>query len=149
MVICNFFLIFCHLAPASVSLTEALIDYMSTEVTWTEQQNINEFSKLNSRLNGHEDALASIKTEMELVDDVSLELELVDEDEEIPYRIGDALVYLKQQEVMERLEKRKEGLEERLKKRESQIDDEATRMDGLKKSLYAKFGRENINLERD
>lgn len=93
--------------------------------------------------------MSMLKTELELVDDVSLELELVDEDEEVPYRIGDALVYLKQQEVMERLEKRKEDLEDRLKKREAQIEAEAERMDSLKTSLYAKFGRENINLERD
>lgn len=51
------------------------------EVQWEDQKRINTFSKLNSKLEEYEEQLKGFKTEKEYLDDVSMEMELVDEDE--------------------------------------------------------------------
>lgn len=51
------------------------------EVQWEDQKRINTFSKLNSKLEEYEEQLKALKTEKEYYDDVSMEMELVDEDE--------------------------------------------------------------------
>lgn len=119
-----------------------------SEVAWEDQKKINEFSKLNTQLSQHEQALKNLAQDKELIDDVSLELELVDEDELVPYKIGDALVSLPQKEVMERLEREQEELDEKISKRQAEADACSERMTELKSQLYAKFGK-SINLERD
>lgn len=94
-----------------------------------------------------EQELAVQRQEKEYLDDISLEIELIDEDEKIQYKIGDVFVFLKQSEVVEQLEKDAEQLDskiEKLEEKESQLD---SRISELKTILYAKFG-DNINLER-
>lgn len=94
-----------------------------------------------------EQELAVQRQEKEYLDDISLEIELIDEDEKIQYKIGDVFVFLKQSEVVEQLEKDAEQLDskiEKLEEKESQLD---FRISELKTILYAKFG-DNINLER-
>lgn len=94
-----------------------------------------------------EQELAVLRQEKEYLDDISLEVELIDEDEKIQYKIGDVFVFLKQSEVVEQLEKDAEQLDskiEKLEEKESQLD---SRISELKTILYAKFG-DNINLER-
>ncbi|CAO3614051.1 unnamed protein product [Cunninghamella echinulata] len=49
------------------------------EVSWANQQQINSFSKLNSKIDNLEEQHAKIKQEKEYLDDVGLELELADE----------------------------------------------------------------------
>lgn len=94
-----------------------------------------------------EQELVVQRQEKEYLDDISLEIELIDEDEKIQYKIGDVFVFLKQSEVVEQLEKDAEQLDskiEKLEEKESQLD---SRISELKTILYAKFG-DNINLER-
>lgn len=119
----------------------------SVQVLYEDQQKINEFSKLIMRKDAVEQELAVQRQEKEYLDDISLEIELIDEDEKIQYKIGDVFVFLKQSEVVEQLEKDAEQLDskiEKLEEKESQLD---FRISELKTILYAKFG-DNINLER-
>lgn len=119
----------------------------SVQVLYEDQQKINEFSKLIMRKDAVEQELAVQRQEKEYLDDISLEIELIDEDEKIQYKIGDVFVFLKQSEVVEQLEKDAEQLDskiEKLEEKESQLD---SRISELKTILYAKFG-DNINLER-
>lgn len=119
----------------------------SVQVLYEDQQKINEFSKLIMRKDAVEQELAVLRQEKEYLDDISLEVELIDEDEKIQYKIGDVFVFLKQSEVVEQLEKDAEQLDskiEKLEEKESQLD---SRISELKTILYAKFG-DNINLER-
>lgn len=118
-----------------------------TQVSFEDQQNINAFSKLIMRRDRVETELKQLKQEKEYLDDVSLELELVDEEEAVHYKVGDVFLLLKQHEVIARLESDAALLDERVEKLDSQIQDIDEELGNLKKGLYAKFGN-NINLER-
>ncbi|KAG7877938.1 hypothetical protein KL905_001204 [Ogataea polymorpha] len=119
----------------------------TTEVTWQDQQKINSFSTLISKKDALSATLDEHKQEKEYLDDLALEIELVDEDEKLNYKIGDSFVLMKQSEIVERLENDQELLDSKIGELESQIEDIDQELNNLKKLLYAKFGNA-INLER-
>ncbi|CAO3701778.1 unnamed protein product [Rhizopus stolonifer] len=106
------------------------------EVSWVDQERINEFSKYNA------------KKEKEYLDDVAMELELADEDEPVRYKVGDAFIHVSVTEATERIEKDSEKYGLQIEEVKQNIDAVHQKMDELKKSLYAKFGNA-INLEKD
>ncbi|BFZ62083.1 hypothetical protein YB2330_003162 [Saitoella coloradoensis] len=122
-------------------------DESAEHVTWADQQLINSFSKYNARLADREDQLEALSQTKEALDDVLTELELADEDELVPYKVGDAFVELKLEEAQERLEKEKENVDEQVEKLEEEVVEIKAEMDRLKVQLYSKFGRA-INLEK-
>ncbi|KGT67778.1 prefoldin subunit 4, partial [Candida albicans 12C] len=61
----------------------------STEVTYEDQLKINKFSTLISKKDEQTQQLSTLKTEKEYLDDLSIELELIDDDEKIQYKVGD------------------------------------------------------------
>lgn len=117
------------------------------EVLWDDQKRINEFSKLNSRLAEFEEEIKDLETEKEYVDDAMMELELVDEEDKVQYKIGDSFVFLLQPSALERLQSDSEKIDAKLEKLKANIAEVNEGMEGLKKHLYAKFGSA-INLER-
>ncbi|KAJ2357190.1 hypothetical protein IWW50_002021 [Coemansia erecta] len=119
----------------------------SVEVTWKDQQKINQFSKLNIRVENLEEDYKKQKEEKEYLDDLAMEIELVDEDEPIFYKVGDAFIQLPLDKAQARVEKAKEDIEEHIEKLDSQISAIQSEMDELKKTLYGKFGQA-INLEK-
>ncbi|CAR21624.1 Prefoldin subunit 4 [Lachancea thermotolerans] len=119
----------------------------TVQVLYEDQQKINEFSKLIMRKDAINQELAHYKQEKGYLDDVSLEIELIDEDEQIQYRIGEAFVFMKQSEVVEQLEKDAEALDQKIEELEDADSEISSRTSELKTVLYAKFG-DNINLER-
>lgn len=119
----------------------------NTSVSWEDQQKINEFSTLITKKDRISSTLTHYKTEKEYLDDLSLEIELVDEDEMVNYKIGDTFVLMKQADAVERLEKRTAFLESQTEKIETQVESIDDKLSILKKQLYAKFG-DAINLER-
>lgn len=119
----------------------------NTNVTYEDQQKINKFSKLIMRKDNLEKELSQQRQEKEYLDDVSLEIELIDEDDMVSYKVGALFLQLKQSEVVEQLEKDMESVDnliDSLEAQDSELDEEIR---VLKSSLYAKFG-DNINLER-
>lgn len=119
----------------------------ATEVTWEDQKKINKFSTLINKKDNQVEVLNQYKTEKEYIDDLSLEIELLDEDEKIQYKIGEVFMFIKTSKAAERIEKENEQLSEKIEVIESQIEEIDEQLDSLKKQLYAKFGS-NINLER-
>lgn len=91
--------------------------------------------------------LEGFKTEKEYIDDLALEIELLDEEEKIQYKIGEVFVFLKVEEAVKRIEKENETLESKISSLEGEIDSIDEQLSTLKTQLYAKFGN-NINLER-
>ncbi|KAF7722947.1 hypothetical protein EC973_002580 [Apophysomyces ossiformis] len=118
------------------------------EVTWKDQQLINEFSKLNANIDDLEEQYEKMKQEKEYLDDVSMELELADEDELVRHKVGDTFVHVPVSHALERVAKESEKIGLDLEAIQSNIDSVHSKMDELKKSLYAKFGNA-INLEKD
>lgn len=117
------------------------------EVLWDDQKRINEFSKLNSRLADLEEEIKGLETEKEYVDDAMMELELVDEEDKVQYKIGDSFVFLLQPAALERLQSDSEKIDSKLEKLRGNVSGVNESMEELKKHLYAKFGSA-INLER-
>lgn len=119
----------------------------NTNVTYEDQQKINKFSKLIMRKDNLEKELSQQRQEKEYLDDVSLEIELIDEDDLVPYKVGALFLQLKQSEVVEQLEKDMESVDNIIDSLETQDGELDQEIRILKSSLYAKFG-DNINLER-
>ncbi|KAJ6263633.1 hypothetical protein Dda_2201 [Drechslerella dactyloides] len=117
-----------------------------TPVTLADQTAINTFSILHSRHSVLTATLTEKRTEKEYLSDVTNELELSDDDDLVPYKIGDAFVSLRVEEVRELLEQESRGIDEEIEELESRVRSEQGKMDELKVQLYAKFGR-SINLE--
>ena len=119
----------------------------NTQVTFEDQQKINESSKLIMRKDAIAQELSLQREEKEYLDDVSLEIELIDEDEPVQYKVGDLFIFMKQSKVTAQLEKDAERLDNKIETLEDKQRDIDSRLDALKATLYAKFG-DNINLER-
>lgn len=116
------------------------------EVRREDQDKINKFSRLHQREIALEEELKSKHKEKEDLDDVSNELELADEDDKIPYKIGDSFVLLPLPEVQEMLSTSTEKIEEDVSGLEEKLGTIREEMSQLKVELYARFGR-SINLE--
>ncbi|KAK0528334.1 hypothetical protein OC842_004580 [Tilletia horrida] len=123
-------------------------DENDVEVTWEDQQKINAFSRLNSRLADVEHDLKELQDQREACDDLNVEIELVDEDEAVLYKIGDAFVSVLQPRALELLEADTARLDQDISKLKDVVDDCEREMDKLKIDLYAKFGKSNISALR-
>ncbi|KAF9449652.1 Prefoldin, subunit 4 [Macrolepiota fuliginosa MF-IS2] len=118
----------------------------AAEVTWEDQQRINTFSRLNTRVRALEDKLEDIKQQKEALDDLSTELELADEDEPVLYKIGETFLHMSQPKALKRLERDQRDVDERFTKTAEEVNEIENQMKELKVLLYAKFGKA-INLE--
>ncbi|KAG8760075.1 hypothetical protein FRC14_004174 [Serendipita sp. 396] len=116
------------------------------EVNWEDQQRINTFSKLNTRVQNLTAELETAKREKEALDDISTELELADEDQPVMYRVGETFVHLPLEQAQERLATEKEAAEIEVARLQDEVDGCQTSMKDLKLHLYSKFGN-SINLD--
>ncbi|ODQ61931.1 hypothetical protein WICANDRAFT_82089 [Wickerhamomyces anomalus NRRL Y-366-8] len=117
------------------------------EVTFEDQKKINEFSKLIQKKDLLSAELTKQKQEKEYLDDVSMEIELIDEDELVNYKVSSVFVKMKQEDAVEKLEKDSEILDGQISELETKLEDIDDKLSELKTQLYTKFG-DNINLER-
>ncbi|KAI9218753.1 Prefoldin subunit-domain-containing protein [Blastocladiella britannica] len=122
-------------------------DEADVNVSWTDQNNINTFSRLNSRLDALEARYEGRKKEKEDLDDLVAELELCDDDEIIKYRVGDVFVNAPYERVKEWLERDLAAIDTDVSSLKDSMDDLVAQMDKLKSILYKRFGS-SINLER-
>ena len=118
-------------------------------ISLEDQQKINKFARLNSRLEDLKEELKAKKGEIETLEDASTDLMMFeDDDEKVPYQVGEVFVYLTQDEAQQKIESSKESLGESVKTVENKAQSVKDEMAGLKALLYAKFGSA-INLEAD
>ena len=80
------------------------------------------------------------------LEEVSTELELADEDELVPYQIGDSFVSLPLPEVQQMLAESIQQTDADISVIEDSLSSMRDEMKGLKAQLYARFGK-GINLE--
>ncbi|KAF8800202.1 Prefoldin, subunit 4 [Phlegmacium glaucopus] len=118
----------------------------TAEVTWEDQQRINSFSKLNNRIRIIQDKLGELKQEKEALDDLSTELELADEDDEVLYKVGETFLHMPQTRALKRLEQDQSLIAEKVVGLGVQAEECEVEMKALKLVLYAKFGKA-INLD--
>ena len=129
-----------------------------------DQEKINKFSRLHQRELNIEDQLKTKNKEKEELDDISTELELVDEDDKVPcvpsiplarrmcadnesrYRVGDAFFNVKATKALKMVGAESTKMEEDIGALEDSLSTIREDMTQLKVDLYARFGR-SINLE--
>ncbi|KAI1389123.1 Prefoldin, subunit 4 [Hypoxylon trugodes] len=146
------------------------------EVRREDQDKINKFSRLHQRELNLEEELKSKNKEKEELDDITMELELADEDDKVPsectnthdshdisnnpignetqltnsskcrYKIGDAFFHLPLLQAQELLVSSTTRVEEEVSALEDKLGTVKDEMTQLKVELYARFGR-SINLE--
>lgn len=120
----------------------------TAEVLWEDQQKINQFSSLINKKDALSEQLEAFKTEKEYIDDLALEIELLDEDEKIQYKIADSFIFVTVPKAVEMIEQENESLESKITAAQEEIDELDSQLSMLKAHLYGKFGK-NINLERE
>ncbi|MCJ1284857.1 hypothetical protein MMC26_004194 [Xylographa opegraphella] len=125
---------------------EAAVGADETEVRREDQDKINRFSRLHQREMLLEDELKAKAKDKEDLEEISNELELADEDDKIPYKIGDSFISLPLPQVQELLSSSTEKIEEEVSTVEEKLSEIREEMQQLKVALYARFGR-SINLE--
>ncbi|GIZ46163.1 hypothetical protein CKM354_000930100 [Cercospora kikuchii] len=116
------------------------------EVRKEDQDKINRFSRLHSREKGLEEELKVKQKDKEDLEEISGELELADEDEKVPYKIGDSFFNLPVSEVQELLSTAVERIDGEVGAVEEKISEYREEMQTLKTELYGRFGK-SINLE--
>ncbi|KAK3654444.1 hypothetical protein LTR56_004074 [Elasticomyces elasticus] len=116
------------------------------EVRREDQEKINRFSRLHSREKGLDEQLKAREKEKEDLEEISTELELADEDEKVPYRIGDSFFSLPVSEVQGLLSSSVEKIDTNVGSLEAKLSELRDEMQELKTALYGRFGR-SINLE--
>ncbi|CAI5759177.1 unnamed protein product [Candida verbasci] len=119
----------------------------ATEVKWEDQQKINKFSTIISKKDELLIHLDQLNQEKEYSDDLSLEIELLDEDDTIQYKLGDSFVFMKVSKAISKLESDQEKMNNKIDASNELIVKYDEELNELKSHLYAKFGN-NINLER-
>ncbi|KAI1285241.1 Prefoldin subunit 4 [Halotydeus destructor] len=122
-------------------------------VTFEDQQKINRFARLNARLEEIRDELKSKKLDLQNMEDALNEIsaaELTDDDN-LGCRIVEGEVFVKfdYDKATSWIEDKKTGVGEEVENLNKTIDTIKDEMNQLKAALYAKFGKENINLESE
>lgn len=125
---------------------EAAVGKEDLEVRREDQDKINNFSRLHQREMLLEEDLKSRAKEKEDLEELSNELELADEDEKVPYQIGDTFFSLPLPDVQELLSVSTGKIDEAVSAVESKLSAVRGEMEQLKIQLYARFGK-SINLE--
>lgn len=116
-----------------------------TQVTYDDQQKINQFARNNAKLQDLKDELENKKKELQNLEDACDEMLMVEDESLVPYQIGEVFVSLGVDSANEMLEKAKENTMEEMKGLEQQCEAIQTLLQDLKVKLYAKFGN-NIKL---
>ncbi|KAF2845950.1 Prefoldin, subunit 4 [Plenodomus tracheiphilus IPT5] len=125
---------------------EAAAGNEDMEVRREDQEKINRFSSLHQKEEIIEEELRAKIKEKEDLAEISDELELVDEEEKVPYKVGDCFVSLPQPQVLELLESSTETIDKEVEELKAKLEGIQEEMGELKKALYGRFGR-SINLE--
>merc|ERR1712087_53038 len=86
--------------------------------------------------------------DLENLQDAEEEILMLDDEEGVPYQIGELFVNTTTEESTELIEKAKGTVQAEIAKLESQADSHKIVLSELKVQLYAKFGN-NINLEAE
>ncbi|KAM7356546.1 prefoldin subunit 4 [Cochliomyia hominivorax] len=117
-------------------------------ISFEDQQKINRFAKHNARMDDLKVELELKKNDLKSVEEALDEIELFDEDEDIPFLIGEVFLSHKLSRTQELLQEAKEQTLKEIASIEAKANDIKSEMNELKAQLYQRFGS-NISLESD
>mmetsp|Transcript_2806 Transcript_2806/g.4398 ORF Transcript_2806/g.4398 Transcript_2806/m.4398 type:complete len:135 (-) Transcript_2806:120-524(-) len=116
------------------------------EVRAIDQQNINEFGRLNARLHEVRGEKEGIQKQLEVMDDASTELMMATGTSKVLLQLGNCFVEVPEDEATEHTEAETEKLQERIDALNGEEADIVSKQGKLKVILYGRFGK-SINLE--
>ncbi|GJQ76981.1 hypothetical protein Trydic_g15177 [Trypoxylus dichotomus] len=117
-------------------------------ITYEDQQRINKFARLNAKWEDLKEEIKSKENDLKNLEDACDEIALFDDDEKIPYLVGEVFIYQNKETTDQCLEEAKKNTENEISDVKSQIGKLRDMMDELRSHLYGKFGS-HINLEAD
>lgn len=116
------------------------------DVRAIDQQNINEFGRLNARLHEVRGEKEGIQKKLEVMDDASTELMMATGTSKVLLQLGNCFLEVAEDEATEHTEAETEKLQERIDVLNAEEADIASQQGKLKVILYGRFGK-SINLE--
>ncbi|XP_050292711.1 probable prefoldin subunit 4 [Anthonomus grandis grandis] len=117
-------------------------------ISYEDQQKINVFARLNAKLEDLKDQVKVKENDLKSIEDACDEISLFDDDEKIPYLVGEVFILQDLETTQKCLEEAKERIAEDMEALKSKSDEIKDQMSELKADLYGKFGS-HINLEVD
>lgn len=117
-------------------------------VTLEDQTKINKFAKLNANLEDLKDELQVKQNDLKNLEEAVDEIELFDEDEEIPFVVGEVFISHSLSKTQELLRESKARKIEEIGVIQEKCKHIQDLMSDLKAQLYLRFGT-NIYLEND
>lgn len=117
-------------------------------VTYEDQSKINKFAKYNANLEDLKDELQIKKNDLKNLEEAAEEIELFDEDEQIPFVVGEVFISHNLSKTQELLASSKEKKIKEIEAIQDKCKEIQDIMSDLKAQLYLRFGT-NIYLEND
>ena len=117
-------------------------------ISFEDQQKINRFAKHNARMDDLKAELEMKKSDLKSVEEAAEEIELFDEDEDIPCLFGEVFLSHKLSKTQQLLAEVKELTLKDIAAIEAKVNVIKLEMNELKAHLYQRFGS-NISLESD
>ncbi|CAB0032821.1 unnamed protein product [Trichogramma brassicae] len=77
---------------AAVSSRKSFCD-SDVHISFEDQQKINRFARLNAKLEDYKDELRLAQNDLQNINDAVSEIELFDDDVQIPYHLGEVFVH--------------------------------------------------------
>eukprot|EP00698_Gefionella_okellyi_P005244 TRINITY_DN14783_c0_g1_i1.p1 TRINITY_DN14783_c0_g1~~TRINITY_DN14783_c0_g1_i1.p1 ORF type:complete len:144 (-),score=28.99 TRINITY_DN14783_c0_g1_i1:43-474(-) len=116
------------------------------EVTWEDQQNINEFGRLYSVWRELKNDVSGKRKELQALADSEQDLMLADESEPVRIQVGEIFVEFPFEAAQERITKETERITEEKTQLEQLLERTRTRIHELRALLYARL-KDSVNLE--
>ncbi|KAL0241792.1 hypothetical protein GEMRC1_007027 [Eukaryota sp. GEM-RC1] len=121
---------------------------IDADVTWEDQQNICEYSRLNHHRVDLKDEVASLTKELETLKSAEDEIELLilEDDQQLMLQFGTSFVNTDEEGATEHIQHLQRKLQSKLDAKQAAYDSVVDQMKLIRESLYSKF-RTTINLE--
>ncbi|XP_066148903.1 probable prefoldin subunit 4 [Euwallacea fornicatus] len=117
-------------------------------ISYEDQQKINIFARLNAKLEDLKDEAKVKENDLKSIEDACDEISLFDDDELIPYLVGEVFICQNLEATQKSLEEAKEKITQEISALKTKCEGIKDQMSELKGHLYGKFGS-HINLEAD
>lgn len=117
-------------------------------MTFEDQKKINKFANYNARLEDLKEDIKMKQNKLKNLEEAVEESELMDEDTEIPFLMGEVFICHNLSKTQELLQQTKEEYLKEIQEAENKCKEIQEIMNGLKQYLYSRFGN-HIYLEND
>jgi len=120
----------------------------AVDITFEDQQKINKFANYNAKLEDLKEEIKDKRNKVKNLDEAVEEIELLDEEAQIPFLIGEVFVSHNLPKTQDLLAETKEKYLQEIKAAEVKCKEIQDIMAELKQHLYGRFGN-HIYLEND